>query len=204
MVRVLPEFVGHELRRARARPRRTSLPGASPVRLATRKMCVSTAIVGCAERDVQHDVRGLAADAGQRFERLASRRAPRRRARAAGSRDSATTFFALLRKRPIELMYGISPSTPSFDDRPRACWRPGNSRAVALLTLLSVACADSTTATSSSNGVRYSSSVVGCGLSARRRSKICAALRRDSLGAPMRRCRRELGEPLRGARLRWP
>ena len=49
----------------------TSLPGARPVRLATRKMCVSTAIVGCAERDVQHDVGGLAADAGQRLQRLA-------------------------------------------------------------------------------------------------------------------------------------
>src|SRR5512139_2320790 len=48
----------------------------------------------------------------------------------------------------------------------------GNSLRVARLTPLSVACADSSTATSSSNGVLYSSSVVGCGLAARRRLKI--------------------------------
>ena len=59
---------------------RTVLPGASPVRFATRKMCVSTAMVGCAERRVEHDVRGLASDARQRLERLARSAAPRRRA----------------------------------------------------------------------------------------------------------------------------
>src|SRR5512139_2605176 len=48
----------------------------------------------------------------------------------------------------------------------------GNSLRVARFTPLSVACADSTTATNSSNGVLYSSSVVGCGLTARRRLKI--------------------------------
>src|SRR5512139_158460 len=48
----------------------------------------------------------------------------------------------------------------------------GNNLRVARFTPLSVACADSTTATSSSNGVPYSSSVVGCGLTARRRLKI--------------------------------
>src|SRR5574340_550322 len=48
----------------------------------------------------------------------------------------------------------------------------GNSLRVARFTPLSVACADSTTATSSSNGVLYSSSVVGWGLAARRRLKI--------------------------------
>src|SRR4030042_3093316 len=49
---------------------------------------------------------------------------------------------------------------------------PGNSLRVARLTPLSVDCADSTTATSNSNGVRYSSSVAGWGLAARRRAKI--------------------------------
>ena len=47
------------------------LPGAIPVRFATRKMCVSTAIVGLAERGVEDHVRGLAADA------RAAARAPR-------------------------------------------------------------------------------------------------------------------------------
>ena len=41
---------------------------------------------------------------------------------------------------------------------------------VARLTLLSVACAESTTATSSWNGVSYSSSVRGCGFRLRSRS----------------------------------
>ena len=50
-------------------------------------------------------------------------------------------------------MYGISPSTPSLTIA-AGVLATGKSFAVALLTLLSVACADSTTATSSSNGVR--------------------------------------------------
>ena len=49
-----------------------------------------------------------------------------------------------------------------------------NSRAVARLTLLSVACADRMTATSSSNGVEYPSSVLGAGLARFRRAKIAA------------------------------
>src|SRR4029453_1111287 len=49
----------------------------------------------------------------------------------------------------------------------------GKSFAVALLTPLSVACADRTTATSSSNGEWGSSSDLGSGFSARNRSKIC-------------------------------
>jgi hypothetical protein len=40
------------------------------------------------------------------------------------------------------------------------------------LTLLSVACAESTTDTSSSNGDWYSSSVRGCGFAARSREKM--------------------------------
>ena len=67
--------------------------------------------------------------------------------------DSATMFFALLRKRPIDWMYGISPSTPSSTIA-GGVLATGKSFAVALFTPLSVACADSTTATSSSNGVR--------------------------------------------------
>ena len=55
---------------------------------------------------------------------------------------------------------------------PPACWRPRTAASVALFTPLSVACADSTTATSSSNGVGASSSLVGSGLAARSRSKI--------------------------------
>src|SRR5690349_2959321 len=69
----------------------------------------------------------------------------------------------------------MRPSTPSLTN---ACGvlAMGKSRAVDLLTPLSVACADSTTATSSSNGVRYSSSLRGFGFAARSRSKISRRL----------------------------
>ena len=80
-------------------------------------------------------------------------------------------FFALLRKRPIDWTYGMSPSTPSATMAAGVA-ATGKSFAVALFTPLSVACADSTTATSSSNGVRCESSDAGFGLAARRRSKI--------------------------------
>ena len=53
----------------------------------------------------------------------------------------------------------------------------GNSLRVTAFTLLSVACAERITATSNSNGVEYSSSVVGCGFAARNRSKIARRLR---------------------------
>ena len=48
----------------------------------------------------------------------------------------------------------------------------GNNFRVALLTPTSVACAERVTATSNSNGLEYSSSVTGCGLSSRRRDSI--------------------------------
>ena len=48
------------------------------------------------------------------------------------------------------------------------------SSAVALFTLLSVACAERMTDTSNSNGVAYFNSVVGTGLTRRRRLKISA------------------------------
>src|SRR5690606_30843268 len=77
--------------------------------------------------------------------------------------------------RPIVFTYDFSPSTP----RSRiACgvFATGKSFAVALFTPTSVACAERMTATSSSKGVEYSSSVVGSGLASRRRLKISARL----------------------------
>ncbi|MOA19318.1 hypothetical protein D3C78_1396900 [compost metagenome] len=85
------------------------------------------------------------------------------------------TFFALLRYRPMVLMYASRPSTPS-------AWMAagvlatGNSLAVALFTPTSVAWAERITATSSSKVLAYSSSVVGSGLSSFRRRKISARL----------------------------
>src|SRR5690606_35708706 len=83
-------------------------------------------------------------------------------------RQVAITFAALALNRPMVLMYCFSPSSP----RARIAagvLATGNRRRVALLTPTSVAWADSATATSNSNGVLYSSSVVGRGLSSRRR-----------------------------------
>jgi hypothetical protein len=78
------------------------------------------------------------------------------------------TFFALPRYRPMVRMYRSSPSTP----RAASCCgvlATGNSLAVATFTLLSVAWAESTTATSSSKGVVCSSSLFGSGIAAARR-----------------------------------
>ena len=52
----------------------------------------------------------------------------------------------------------------------------GNRAAVALLTPASVACADSTTATRSVNGLTNLSSPLGTGLAAANRSKIASVL----------------------------
>ena len=68
-------------------------------------------------------------------------------------RDSAITFFALVRYSPMVRMWPSSPSLPSATIC-AGVFATSNSRAVARLTDLSVACADSTTATSSSYGVR--------------------------------------------------
>ena len=105
-------------------------------------------------------------------------------------------------------MYGMRPSTPSCAIA-AGVLATGKSFAVALFTPLSVACADSTTATSSSNGVACSSSVVGIGLASRRRSKIArrfagftAPCRRASVGEarePRRLVRRELASSLSSA-----
>src|SRR5438874_51365 len=64
------------------------------------------------------------------------------------------------------LMYASRPATPSLTIFSGVA---GKSFAVARLTDLSVACAESTTATRSSKGVPYLSSVLGCGLAARSR-----------------------------------
>src|SRR6516165_8771701 len=76
------------------------------------------------------------------------------------------------------LMYWLKRSSPSA-----TIWAgvsaTANSAGVALLTLESVACADSTTATSNVNGVTYCSSPTGSGLAAAKRRKassISAAL----------------------------
>ena len=66
--------------------------------------------------------------------------------------DSATTFFALVRKRPMVLIRSCTRASPSAAILAGVS-AAANSAGVALLTPASVACADSTTATSSVNGL---------------------------------------------------
>ena len=90
----------------------------------------------------------------------------------------------MLRYRPIVRMYSVRPLSPSA----RICagvLATRNSRRVALLTPTSVACADSSTAVSSSNTVVYSSSVAGCGLAARKVAKNGSMSARFKAGAPL-------------------
>ena len=92
---------------------RTSLPGARPVRFATRKMCVSTAIVGCPNAVLRITFAVLRPTPGSA---------------SSASRDSGTlppccssrmrhismTFFAFVLYRPIVLMYSDRPAMPSL------------------------------------------------------------------------------------------
>ena len=67
--------------------------------------------------------------------------------------DSAMTFLALVLNRPMVLMNSRTRSSPSATILAGVS-AAANNAGVALLTPASVACADSTTATRSSNGVR--------------------------------------------------
>ena len=77
---------------------------------------------------------------------------------------------ALLRNRPMVLMYSISPASPSLRIA-LGVLATGNSFAVATLTPLSVACAERRTAASNSNGVEYLRSDLGSGVASARRRK---------------------------------
>ena len=79
------------------------------------------------------------------------------------------TFFALVRNRPIVLMYAIE-AVDAEATIAAGVFAAANSFAVALLTPLSVACADSTTATQQLEGRGVRELGRGFGLAARRRS----------------------------------
>src|ERR1700709_1288584 len=74
----------------------------------------------------------------------------------------AITFFAFVRNNPMVLMYSVTPSSPSASTL-AGVLATGYMRRIALFTETSVACADSITEISNSNGDSCSSSVVGCG-----------------------------------------
>ena len=139
-------------------------PGARPVRFETRKMCVSTAIVGSPKATLSTTFAVLRPTPGSASSasRLRGTCPPWR---SISSRQVSNRFFALVRNRPMVRMYSVSAG------RPRARTLAGvfattNRRRVALFTPTSVACAESSTAASSSNTLVYSSSVFGCGLAA--------------------------------------
>src|SRR5271157_1936334 len=116
-------------------------------------------------------------------------------------------FFALLLYSPIDLMYGVIPPTPSAS-MAAGVSAVRNRPAVALFTLLSVAWAERITATSSSKGVRYLSSVRGAGLPACSREKMArrfAAFFRaplQSIGVGIVACAIEFGLVHGGRRCR--
>ena len=101
-----------------------------------------------AERDVEDDIGGLAADARAASPAPRARAAPALPCSAMSFCDSAMTFFALVLNRPMVLMASRSFASPSATifSGVSTC---ANKARVALLTPASVACADSTTATSS-------------------------------------------------------
>ncbi len=93
-------------------------------------------------------------------------------------------FLALLLYRPSVRMWRFRPSSPSASILAGVS-ATANSSCVALFTPTSVAWAESTTATRSVKGVVYSSSPLGCGSTAARRSKNSAISVGESSGSAM-------------------
>ena len=111
-------------------------------------MCVSTAMVGCPKAVLRTTFAVLRPTPGSASSssRVRGTSPPWR---STSSRAIAATFAALALYRPMVLMYGFRPSSPSAA-MAAGVFTTGNRRRVALLTPTSVACADSVTATSSS------------------------------------------------------
>src|SRR5262249_48364896 len=143
------------------------LPVAMPVRLPTRKMWVSTAMVASPNATLSTTFAVLRPTPGSASN--ASRvRGTSPPCSSAIFLDNAMRFFALVRKRPMVLINPCTRSSPSvaiFSGVSAAA----NSAGVALLTPASVACAESTTATSNVNGLMCLSSPLGSGLAAWKR-----------------------------------
>ena len=145
------------------------LPGARPVRLATRKICVSTAIVGSPKATLSTTFAVLRPTPGSASSASRSR-----------GTSPPCCSTSIRRQRDHVLRLGAEEADRADQSRRAAPRRApsifcgvsatANSAGVALLTPTSVACADSTTATSRVNGLMNSSSVCGIGrVSASRR-----------------------------------
>ncbi len=128
------------------------LPGARPVRLATRKMWVSTAMVGSPKATLRTTLAVLRPTPG-RDSRSSRRRGTSPPCFSTSVRAMRMMFFDLVLNRPMVRMESRSRGSPSFSIFSGVS-ATANRRRVALLTPTSVACADSTTATSRVNGLR--------------------------------------------------
>ncbi|CDG97885.1 hypothetical protein XBP1_2830044 [Xenorhabdus bovienii str. puntauvense] len=148
----------------------TFFPGANWVRLQTRKICVSTAIVGQPKAVFKTTLAVLRPTPGSAS----------RAARSSGTspwcfsnkmRQVLITFSALVLYNPMVFIYSFRLSTPRLRI---VCGvlATGYNFVVALLTLTSVACADSNTDISNSKEELKANSVVGCGLLFCKRVKI--------------------------------
>jgi hypothetical protein len=139
------------------------LPGARPVRLETRKIWVSTAIIGSPNAvfitilpfyvPPQAGLPALRVISALRRHAVQQNLAGRDRILRLGF---VQTNGLDMRHQPVSTQR----------QQAAGVFATGYSLRVALLTDTSVACADSNTAISNSNGVLYSSSVVGCGFCA--------------------------------------
>ena len=131
VVRVLRNSGGHDLHQL-VLDRAHVLPGASPVRLATRKMCVSTAIVGSPNAVLRTTFAVLRPTPGSASSasRVRGTSPPCCSTRMRHSRDHVLRLGVV---EPDRLMYALSPSSPSSRI---ACgvFATGNSLRVALLT----------------------------------------------------------------------
>ena len=118
------ELVGHELHRACARPPPASSPGASPVRFATRKMCVSTAIVGCPNATFSTTFAVLRPTPGSvsSASRSAGTLPPCSRSRISRQRDDVLRLVA---EEADRLDVRDQAVDAELRRSPPACWRPG-------------------------------------------------------------------------------
>ena len=145
------------------------LPGAKPVRFPRRNKWVSTAIVGSPNATFKTTFAVLRPTPGRASSasRVLGTLPP---CKSTSMWQVWSKCRALLRKRPMVLMWFSKPSKPKL----RIFCGVGattNNRRVALLTPMSVACAESNTAANNSNTLAKCNSVCGWGLAACRVEK---------------------------------
>jgi hypothetical protein len=117
-----------------------------------------------AERGVEHDVGGLAADARQGCSSASRERGTSPPCCSIRIRQASHQVLGLRAEQADRLDVGDQALDAEGEDRLRRVRDRQTACAWPALTLLSVAWADSSTAASNSNGVWYSSSVVGSGI----------------------------------------